>query len=199
MTEGESKVNNVHWYQWIWNQLGHLLKKINRFLIWVISLGGVGAGLWFAGVWCVSSIKSCQAEEEARDIWAFQHDKFDVGWLLPLASNEKGTDFYSILKANDSSDKLIIIVQMKKDGGVFRTEDIKRNHVFLVDTLIERPEVKLVSYRHACAIYEKDSPENVLTIVMRNHVTKDDNYNNKDKLYIYINKKDVQRYIILKD
>ena len=199
MTEGESKVNNIRWYQWIWNQLGHLLKKINRFLIWVISLGGVGAGLWFAGVWCVSSIKSCQAEEEARDIWAFQHDKFDVGWLLPLASNEKGTDFYSILKANDSSDKLIMIVQMKKDGGVFRTEDIKRNHVFLVDTLIERPEVKLVSYRHACAIYEKDSPENDLTIFMRNHVTKDDNYNNKDKLYIYINKKDVQRYIILKD
>lgn len=46
MTEGESKVNNVRWYQWLWDQLGKFIKKLNRFLIWIVSLGGAGAGLW---------------------------------------------------------------------------------------------------------------------------------------------------------
>lgn len=201
MTEGESKVNNVRWYQWLWDQLGKFIKKLNRFLIWIVSLGGAGAGLWFAGAWIVGSIKSCQAEEAARDLWASQHKTYEIGWLLPLASNEKGTDFYKILNSSGQSDKLVMIIQMKKDGGVFKTKDIYRDHVFLVDTLIERPEVKLISMDYARRVWEKEEPYNDLTIWMRKYVTVSSTYNhsNEDKLYIYINKNVVHKYIILDD
>jgi hypothetical protein len=121
MTEGESKVNNVRWYQWLWDQLGKFIKKLNRFLIWIVSLGGAGAGLWFAGAWIVGSIKSCQAEEAARDLWASQHKTYE----MHKPSVSEGMHIAAISAGAEGATSFIqVVIQQRKEGKFIKDYDL---------------------------------------------------------------------------
>ena len=117
-----------------------------------------------------------------------------------LGGKEKGTEFYKILESTSKThtiDELIFIIQSATDKGVYKAK-IKANKCVVVDTLIQTPFAKLVSRDYGERVYERDEPNNDLSYYLINSFNSS-SLESFNKLYIYINKRDTEKYIILDD
>ena len=167
---------------------------------WAIILGIIGSILWFGGRKIKDLWEIHKANTAKMNAWVDKHMTYRVGELMILGGKEKGTEFYKILESTSKThtiDELIFIIQSATDKGVYKAK-INANKCVVVDTLIQTPFAKLVSRDYGERIYEKDEPNNDLSYYLINSFNSS-SLESFNKLYIYINKRDTEKYIILDD
>lgn len=200
MNEGGSKRPTTTWYHWLWDRVCDIFRALKGFLSWVLGLGVIGGLCWFFGGMMITSIRSCEEHEEAREAWAVQHNKFVVGHLVPLDKQEKGNTLGQFLKHSDDRENVIMIVQLKENGSLVRLTKIQTDQLYFVDTLIAKPLVKMTSTEYARCLYEKDGV--TMEMYLKEHATRFGHHKGNrlnDAIYIYINRNDVPKYLILDD
>lgn len=199
-----NKKDRFNFFVWFGDLLMRFLKGLKEWSLtiikWAIVLGIIGSILWFGGKKVKETWETHKANVAKMDAWVDKHMTYKVGELMILGGKEKGTEFYKILESTSkthTSDELIFIIQSATDKGVYKAK-IKAHKCVVVDTLIQTPFAKLVSRDYGEKVYEKDEPNNDLSYYLINsfNTSSSESFN---KLFIYINKKDTEKYIILDD
>lgn len=199
-----NKKSRFNFFIWLGDLLMRFLKGLKDWSLtiikWAIILGIIGSILWFGGRKIKDLWETHKANTAKMNAWVDKHMTYKVGELMILGGKEKGTEFYKILESTSKThtiDELIFIIQSATDKGVYKAK-IKANKCVVVDTLIQTPFAKLVSRDYGERVYEKDEPNNDLSYYLINSFNSS-SLESFNKLYIYINKRDTEKYIILDD
>lgn len=199
-----NKKSRFNFFIWLGDLLMRFLKGLKDWSLtiikWAIILGIIGSILWFGGRKIKNLWETHKTNTAKMNAWVDKHMTYKVGELMILGGKEKGTEFYKILESTSkthTTDELIFIIQSATDKGVYKAK-IKANKCVVVDTLIQTPFAKLVSRDYGERVYEKDEPNNDLSYYLINSFNSS-NLDSLNKLYIYINKKNTEKYIILDD
>lgn len=199
-----NKKSRFNFFIWLGDLLMRFLKGLKDWSLtiikWAIILGIIGSILWFGGRKIKNLWEIHKANIAKMNAWVDKHMTYKVGELMILGGKEKGTEFYKILESTSkthTTDELIFIIQSATDKGVYKAK-IQANKCVVVDTLIQTPFAKLVSRDYGERVYEKDEPNNDLSYYLINSFNSS-NLDSLNKLYIYINKRDTEKYIILDD
>lgn len=199
-----NKKSRFNFFIWLGDLLMRFLKGLKDWSLtiikWAIILGIIGSILWFGGRKIKDLWEIHKANTAKMNVWVDKHMTYKVGELMILGGKEKGTEFYKILESTSKThtiDELIFIIQSATDKGVYKAK-INANKCVVVDTLIQTPFAKLVSRDYGERIYEKDEPNNDLSYYLINSFNSS-SLESFNKLYIYINKRDTEKYIILDD
>ena len=199
-----NKKSRFNFFIWLGDLLMRFLKGLKDWSLtiikWAIILGIIGSILWFGGRKIKDLWEIHKTNTAKMNAWVDKHMTYKVGELMILGGKEKGTEFYKILESTSKThtiDELIFIIQSATDKGVYKAK-INANKCVVVDTLIQTPFAKLVSRDYGERVYEKDEPNNDLSYYLINSFNSS-SLNSFNKLYIYINKKDTEKYIILDD